>query len=241
MRRIWITLLAMALVLGLAAPAGAGKPNCNRDDPNYTPDHPTCANEDPGDDLVLVDVAMTGALATSCDGDDGDGDGIAGSMVMQRDADGLSPAAPTTLAILKLDIQGVNTSRQHPDPVIALGFSGCHGEQLDEVLGRTASPYGGLFITLDDTGAVTDVLWHFDYYLETITRGQRDLVAVMEHFTLSGHNLTWDAESSTVSGSFDVLYHLEDRINKESIGYESVDGSPVYLEFILTMEPHLGG
>lgn len=236
MRRIWITLLTMALALAVAAPAGAGKPNCNPDDPNYTPDHPTCASEDPGDDPVLVDVAMTGALATTCN----DGDEIAGTTVMKRDADGLSPAAPTELVLFDLDIQGGDTSRQYPNPVTASGFSGCHGEQLDEELGRTVSPYGGLFITLDDNGAVTDLLWHFDYYLKTITRGQRDLMAVMEHFTLSGHNLTWDAESSTVSGSFDVLYHLEDRENHVSIGYEPRVIPPVYLEFTLTMEPHGG-
>jgi hypothetical protein len=107
-------------------------------------------------------------------------------------------------------------------------------------LNGTSSPYGGLFISLDDSGAVTDLLWHFDYYIETMTRGNRDLMAVMEHFTLSGHDLTWDAETSTASGWFNVLYHLEDRINKESVGYATVDGSPVYLEFTLTMEPHVG-
>jgi hypothetical protein len=232
MRRTWITLLAAALVLLLATPATAGKPSCNPEDPNYTPDHPTCASEDPGDDPVLVDVAMTGALATTCD----DGDGIAGTMVMQREADGLSPTAPTELAIFELDIQGVDTSRQYPQPVVASGFSGCHGEQLD----GNDSPYGGLFITLDDSGAVTDVLWHFDYYLETMTRGKREVMALMEHFTLSGHDLTWDAGTSIASGWFNVLYHLEDVANHVSVGYEPVDGSPVYLVFTLTMEPHSG-
>lgn len=160
MRRIWITLLVMVLTVALAAPASA-KVDCD-----LKPDHPTCASDDPGEDPVLVDVAMTGALATTCD----DGDGMAGTMVMQRDGDGLSPTAPTELVIFDLDIRGVDASRQYPDPVIASGFSGCHGEQLD----GTVSPYGGLFITLDDSGAVTDVLWHFDYYLETMTRGKRE-------------------------------------------------------------------
>ena len=226
MRRLWIALLVVVLTVAFAAPASA-KVDCD-----LKPDHPVCAGKDPGDDPVLVNVAMSGALATTCD----DGDGIAGTMVMERDADGLSAAAPTELVLFDLDIQGVDTSRRYPDQVTSSGFSGCHGEQLN----GTSSPYGGLFISLDDSGAVTDVLWHFDYYLETITRGNRDLMAVMEHFTLSGHDLTWDAETSTASGWFNVLYHLEDRINKESVGYATVDGSPVYLEFTLTMEPHVG-
>jgi hypothetical protein len=217
----------VVLTVAFAAPASA-KVDCD-----LKPEHPVCAGEDPGDDPILVDVAMTGALATTCN----DGDKIAGTMVMQRDADGLSPAAPTKLVLLYLDIPGVDASRQHPDPVIASGFSNCHGEQLD----GTASPYGGLFITLDNSGAVTDVLWHFDYYLETVTRGNREVMSLMEHFTLSGHGLTWNADTSTASGSFNVLYHLEDRENHVSVGYEEVEGSPVYLEFTLTMEPHSGG
>jgi hypothetical protein len=214
------------LAVAFAAPASA-KVDCD-----LKPDHPVCAGEDPGDDPLLVDVAMSGALATTCN----DGDKIAGKMVMERDADGLSPAAPTQLVLFDIDIQGVDTSRDYPDPVTSSGFSDCHGEQLD----GTASPYGGLFITLDDSGAVTDVLWHFDYYLETMTRGNREVMALMEHFTLSGHDLTWDAGTSTASGWFNVLYHLEDLANRVSVGYEPVDGSPVYLEFTLTMEPHSG-
>ena len=155
---------------------------------------------------------------------------------MQRDADGLSPVPPTELVLLDLDIPGVDTSRQYPEPVIASGFSGCHGEMLD----GTASRFGGLFISLDDAGAVTDVLWHFDYYVEETSRKKRAKLTLMEHFTLSGHDLTWDAGTSTASGWFNVLYHLEDRINRESVGYEPVAGSPVYLEFTITMEPHVG-
>ena len=88
---------------------------------------------------------------------------------------------------------------------------------------------GYLVITLDDAGAVTDLRWDFDYYLLYTTRGKRSLLSVMEHFTLSGHDLAWDAETSTVSGSFDVLYHLEDRTTKTSVGYEPVADSPRFL------------
>jgi hypothetical protein len=215
--RITISLLAATgLIAVLAAPVAAkGKP------------------PKPNDPPVLMDVTMSGALATTCE----DGDGIDGVMVLARDDDGLTPAGgPVELALLEFDIPGVDTSRLYPEPTVSTGFTGCRGEQLD----GSASPYGGLFITLDDTGAVTDLFWHFDYYLETTPRGKsgKTMVSLMEHFTLSGHELTWDAETSTASGWVNVLYHLEDSVNRVSVGYEPVAGSPVFLEFTLTMTPH---
>jgi hypothetical protein len=49
MRRIWIMLLAVALALVIAGPAGADKPNC--DDPDS--DHPACQDDEPGDELPM--------------------------------------------------------------------------------------------------------------------------------------------------------------------------------------------
>lgn len=206
-------LATTALIMTMAVPVAAkGKPPKPSDPPP-----------------VLMDVTMTGALTTECN----DGDEIDDVMVMERNDHGLAPA---NLARLALDIPDVDSSRlYHPKAVTASGFAGCHGEQLD----GTTSPYGGLFITLDDTEAVTDLLWHFDYYLETTTRGKRTVMSLMEHFTLSGHDLMWDAKTSMVSGWFNVLYHLEDRVNHVSVGYEPVDGSPVFLKFtLMMMTPH---
>ena len=226
-------LMAISLILVLAAPVAAkGKP------------------PRPGDSPVLMDVTMSGALATTCE----DGDGIAGVMVLARDDDGLTPAGgPVELFLLDFDIPDVDSTRRYdaggtllgeydPDDGTFIpyeektGFTECRGEQLD----GSVSPYGGFFITLDDAGAVTDLLWHFDYYLETTPRGRsgKTMVSVMEHFTLSGHDLTWDAETSTASGWVNVLYHLEDSVYGASVGYEPVAGSPVFLEFTLTMTPH---
>ena len=214
-RRTFIAVLAAAgLMVALAAPVAAkGRPK------------PT----EPG----LVDVRMTlvgdEGLTTDCN----DGDGINGLMVMERMSDGLYAA---TLPILGLYVQEVDSSRRHPEPgTTSTGFTGCHGGNLDGSEPR----YGGLGITLDDAGAVTDLLWHFDYYLkEDVVGKKRTKLTVMEHFTLSGHDLQWDAGRSTASGWFEVSYHLEDRTTRESIGYVPVDGSPRYLSFTLTMTPH---
>ena len=211
-KRVLTIAVVLATALVMAMPAGAKKP------------------PKPSDPPVLMDVTMSGALATTCD----DGDGIDGVMVMARDSQ--NGFSPVNLAILYLDIPGMDTSRLYPAPTSSTGFTGCHGEQLD----GNASPLGGLVITLDDTGAVTDLFWHFDYYLETTTRGKsgKTMVSLLEHFTLSGHELMWDPETSTASGWVNVLYHLEDSVNQESVGYEPVEGSPVFLEFTLTMTPH---
>jgi hypothetical protein len=212
MRRTIVALMAAAgLVLAMTAPVAAkGKP------------------QKPTDPPELVEVTMTGDLATTC-----------GPMVMERSGTELFGVGPT---LLDLAITGVDSSRYgayddpdwsytYPTKAPSTGFSGCHGEQLD----GTESPYGGLGITVDETGAVTDLLWHFDYYL-AFSDGKRPRLEVMEHFTLSGHDLSWDAATSTVSGSFDVLYHLEDRPNRVSIGY--VSRGSVDLSFTFTMTPH---
>ena len=98
------------------------------------------------------------------------------------------------LGLLSLDIPDVDSTRRFdaegnllchydtdgtfiPDDP-STGFTGCHGEKVD----GSASPYGGLVITVDDTGAVIDLLWHFDDYLETTGRGKcgKPMVSVME-------------------------------------------------------------
>ena len=67
------------------------------------------------------------------------------------------------------------------------------------------------------------------------------MLARYEHFTLSGHDpLTWDPDTATASGWFTVAYHLEEYVDRVSVGYEPVEGSPVFLEFTLTMALHGG-
>jgi hypothetical protein len=207
-------------------PKFAENPQCTT---TTVPETTTTTTASPEPEPQFVDVTMTrvGAegLDTTIDCDDGDG--VAGSLRMELRADGLYGDA--VVPALGLFVAEVDADRLFPEPTSdVVGFEGCHSGDAS---------YGGLVITLDDAGAVTDLLWHFDYYLDYTTRGKRSLLSVMEHFTLSGHDLAWDAETSTVSGSFDVLYHLEDRTTNTSVGYEPVAGSPRFLEFTVTWTP----
>ncbi len=209
-------LSAAALVIAMAVPVGAKKP-----------DRPGGGGP-PAAELVEVTMGLVGGtgLATDCD----DGDGLAGVMLMERSGNELIPAFEDRLGLF---VDGIDTSRRYPSPTPGDGFSGCKGGAID------GSPvaYGGLMVTLGDNGAPTDILWHFDYYLETErVNKNRFRLMVMEHFTLSGHDLTFDEATSTVSGWFNVLYHLEEW-GGESIGYEPVGGSPVYLSFTFEMQP----
>ncbi|MFH1331363.1 MAG: hypothetical protein ABIJ48_12020 [Actinomycetota bacterium] len=214
-KTLMAVLTTAALIGALGAPAAWGRPGKPIDPP------------------VLVDVTMTLAGAEGMTTDCDDRDGIDGSMVMERTADGT--LFPVFSPILGLNLEEVDSSRLYPEAVSSIGFTGCHGGNLD----GTEPKYGGLAITVDATGAVTSVLWHFDYYvLETVVR-KRTVVQVLEHFTLSGQDLQWDAATSTASGWFQVAYHLEDKTTGESVDYVPVAGSPRYLSFTFTMEPHV--
>ncbi len=95
---------------------------------------------------------MTGTLASTCT----DGDDNPDAITMERSGTELFPADGERL---HLEIQGVDSSRLFPSKIESNGFTGCRGEQLD----GSWSPYGGLGITVDGNGAVTGLLWHFDY------------------------------------------------------------------------------
>jgi hypothetical protein len=202
-----------ALLFAVAAPVGAKKP----DKPGP-----------PASELVEVTLGLVGGqgLVSDCD----DGDGVPGSIVMEKSGDELIPAFEDRLGLY---IDGVDTSRRYPTPTASTGFSGCRGGDIN----GAPVEYGGLGVTLGANGAPTDILWHFDYYLETEQINQkRTRLTVMEHFTLSGHDLTFDESTSTVSGWFNIKYHLEEW-GGESIGYIPVEGSPVFLSFTFEMQP----
>lgn len=170
---------------------------------------------------VTMNLVNGHGLSTTCS---------SGAMLMERTGNELFPVGDDQIG---LHIDGIDTSRKYPEPTSGDGFAGCYGGDID----GNPVPYGGFGITLNDSGEPTDVFWHFAYYLEIEQLNKRRTqVVVMEHFTLSGHDLTFDPNTSTVSGTFDVLYHLEER-GGESIGYEPVAGSPVFLSFVFEMQP----
>jgi hypothetical protein len=213
MRRTTRTIITFAtaamVVLAMTATAFAKKPD-NPGEP-ATPE--------------LVSITMTlvdgQGISTECSG---------GTILMERSGNELFPVADEQIGLY---VDGVDTTRKYPEPTTREGFAGCHGGDID----GNPVPYGGFGITLNDAGEPTDVLWHFDYYLETEQLNKkRTRLVVMEHFTLSGHDLTFDEATSTVSGDFAVLYHLEE-LGGDSIGYEPVAGSPAFLSFTFDMQP----
>ena len=193
----------------------------------------------PATDLVDVTMTLVGAegLTTDCD----DADEIDGSLLMQRTRSGLS-SVESVAPILGLFMAEVAWERSNPGSS-GTGFAGCHGGDVEESPGTWD---GALWIDIDRQGAVTDLLWHFDYYVDGTTKflPKKTLYSetLRENFTLSGHDLAWDAANSTVSGTFTVSHFLVDRETGEEILYV-----PFYapfpetsreLAFTLTFEPH---
>ncbi len=247
--RLWlIPVVVLVLPMWVATAAGAAKPDCEDE-----PAHPSCKGDDPdpGDELVDVTMTLVSAdgegLTTNCV--DGDGNTRSIEMIKSGTNRGanLSPAGEPVLGIY----MDVEWWRVYEDPDFGFGgegarFAGCHRMTLDP---NQESIYGGLMISLDDSGAVTDLLWHFDYYYKWSTRRNgRPYLAVFEHFTLSGDEttFTWVDDTpniegdtyGTLTGSFGMSHHLEDFDNKkESIGYEPFPGSPRELSFTFVIEP----
>ena len=73
MKRFWIILLAIAMALVIALPAGAGKPDCDPDSLTYTQFHPACGKDDPEPPPPVEEVACafdtSGVLLSGTDGD----------------------------------------------------------------------------------------------------------------------------------------------------------------------------
>jgi hypothetical protein len=204
--RTFTVLTAMAMLLAVASTALA-KPDRGKPSPPETVS-------------VTMNLVDGQGLNTECSG---------GAILMERSGNELFPVSDDQIG---LHLTGIDTSRQYPEPTQGDGFAGCYG---GDIHGEPV-PYGGFGITLNDGGEPTDVFWHFEYHLEEEqVNKRRTRVMVMEHFTLSGHGLTWNEGTSTASGWFDVLYHLEER-GGESIGYQPVDGSPVFMSFTFDMQ-----
>jgi hypothetical protein len=189
---------------------------------------------------TLVDVTMT--LVEGEEGlttlDDCDDDGVIGSLSMKRTRNGLE-SVEDVAPILGLYMD-VAWERKYGVLLSGTGFAGCHG---GTVLGSPYAWDGHLWIDIDPDGAVTDLLWHFDYYINgevTVNEKsgkERYRQTVREHFTLSGHDLTWNTVTETVSGAFTVSHFLiENWKDGEEIGYVPF-GPPHDLSFKLAVQP----
>jgi hypothetical protein len=186
----------------------------------------------PASDLVDMTMTLAGpeGLTTGCD----DADGIAGSLLMERTRSGLV-SVEGVAPVLGLFMDEVPWWRAHPGSS-GTGFAGCHG---GTVTGSPGTWDGWLSITIDREGAVTDLLWHFDYYVDGETRvlpnGKvRYTETVRENLTLSGSDLTWNEATATVSGVFTVSHFL--RKDDTYIDYEPFGSRN--LTFTLTTGPH---
>jgi hypothetical protein len=208
-----LTAVALALPAAAAPPEGKGKKQ----------------------EVDLVDVTMnvvgTEGLATSCD----DADGISGSLRMQRDANSIT-SVEGVAPILELHMGEIEWSRDYPDEASGTGFAECHG---GTVAGSPGEWEGLLMIGLDSAGEPDSITWHFDYYVEstTVERGKKtqERATIREHFTLSGP-LTWDADTSTASGTLQIAYYFNDYEN-DPVLYEPFDGNPRPMSFTMTIEP----
>ncbi len=220
------TTLVITTVMSLAlATAAWGAPGGGKGKPQ------------PTDDLVDVTMTLVGdeGLTTL---DDCDDDSNTGSLSMKRTRNGLE-SVEDVAPILGLYMDDIAWERKYPEPLSDSGFAGCHG---GTVLGSPYAWDGHLWIDIDPDGAVTDLLWHFDYYLDgevTVNKSgkERYRQTVRENFTLSGHDLTWNTVTETVSGAFTVSHFLiENWKDGEEIGYVPF-GPPHELSFTLTFQP----
>jgi hypothetical protein len=257
----WLTpaVVVVVLLISLAAPAMGGV-DC--DDPKFA-DKPQCAGgEDPppDDGPVLVDVTMTlvngEGLTSNCD----DGDGIAGSIEMIRNRDSLDPTHDPVLGVWMNEVEwrrifddpwypgDIGSFDNDGDGVdeqyyMGTGFAGCHRMLVDPE--EPEAILGGLSIVLDSSGAVADILWHFDYWYVWGERGSKKkpvrYVADFEQFTLSldESTLIWEEgtpdvdgdTNGTLTGDFYMLYHHTGE------DYQPLPGSPRTMSFTVVAEP----
>lgn len=258
-RTIWAAPVVVALIMAMTVPAAAGV-NC--DDPRFA-DHARCQTDPPPDDgPVLVEVTMEPVegrgLATTCEVSETEFS-VVGPLAMYRSAGAvidnpgggqgysLSPAEDPVLGV---EFPEVQWQRKYPDPwyeSFGTGFTGCHRMLLDP--NEPESLYGGLMIDLDDTGAVTGLLWHFDYWYVWGERGSKKnptpYVTEFEQFTLKLHPEAVDASGEpiyrwvdntpddstdidgTLTAEFWLSYHLQ------GYGYQLMPGSKQTLSFTI--------
>ena len=136
-------------------------------------------------------------------------------------------------------IDGVSWERRFP-PSSGQSLAGCHGGNVD----GTNAEYGGFSMNVDDAGAVTDIRWFFDYYVEQAPtgKGRRMKTMIFEHFALSGQDLDWFFHVYLRQPELPVLdFSMDSPVNRytgEEVDYEPFPGSPRWMEFTVIWVPH---
>ena len=220
-RTATVLIITVALLIVWAIPAGAGKP---------------------APELVNVTMKLAPGSTQGLTTDVACG----GPIIMVRNQDGLGEGDEEP--ILGVHMDDVTWSRWYPDFVESDedgGLYGCHGGMLNE----TTEMNTYMQISMDrKTGAVTDLVWHFDRYYDDEARVSfpngkktRDNGIVLENFSLIGRGLQnsfecgADAAESTVCGWFELSYYLRDDTGVH-VGIEP-ENSRQWFEFTLKTEP----
>jgi hypothetical protein len=187
----------------------------------------------PAPELVEVTMGLVGSQGLATDVECG------GPLIMVRNQDGLRHGDEDPILGVYM-VDDVAWSRGYPMPTSGDGFSECHGGLLEGSMEMDTY----MQISMDrKTGAVTDLVWHFDrYYIDGVPMGlpnpsgkTRDNGIVLENFSLIGHDLGWDDGTSTVSGEFELSYYLRDDTG-EYVGSEPVNARQ-WFEFTLMTSP----
>jgi len=165
MRRFWIVLTAVAMILVVALPVLAKKP-----------DHAGKPSPDP----VLYDVRLT-----LDDAAEGLGACEEQPSLVMTDIDGALLADGTgDTSVPRLWLRAaVPWQRTHPPKGSGDAFDECHGGVLE---GSESNIPSYFIIHSDRSGYVTNVLWAFDAYVEEGTKGKDKIPGYKEYFRLWG-------------------------------------------------------
>ena len=151
MKRLWITLVVIALAAIAALPAAAGAPNfCDPDSPKYKPDHPTCTTTTTTETPTTT---TTIPESVECDfNDDGvlinpDDEPVALGTENTSHRCELTADHSVAYTFTISDPTGATTSLFHPYVAIRdqYPFWGniCF---VDTIIGRVANPGDGVFV-----------------------------------------------------------------------------------------------
>lgn len=218
-RTATVLIITVALLIVWVIPAGAGKP----------------APELVKVTMALVDADEDGVLqglTTECE-----------RLIMVPNQDGLGSGDADP--ILGIYMNDVVWSRGYPVEASDTGFAECHGGLVEGSMEMNTY----MQISMDrKTGAVTDLVWHFDRYFEdgvpmVLPNGKtRDNGMILENFSLIGRDLQngsvcgATADESTVCGWFDLSYYLRDDTGTYTGTDLDPDQAHRWFEFTLTTE-----